>query len=83
VQKENYLHDVTEFRDRQVKETSNDERTSQNTRAPTAPRTRLLANLVGAVGRRFQFACHFGRGRCATALNGNASHCIAGCLNRE
>ena len=42
---------------------------SGNTRAPTAPRTRLLAELVGAVGRWFQFAWHFGRGRCAMALS--------------
>ena len=41
---------------------------AENTRAPTAPRTRLLANLVGTVERWFQFARGFGRGRCATAF---------------
>ena len=42
--------------------------TAHNTRAPTAPRTRLFAKLVGAVGVWFHFAGHFGRGRCAMAF---------------
>jgi hypothetical protein len=33
---------------------------SNNTRAPTAPRTRLLANLVGAVGRWLHFVWRVG-----------------------
>jgi hypothetical protein len=41
---------------------------TQNNRAPTAPRTRLLAKLVGAFGMWFHFASHFGRGRCAMAF---------------